>query len=248
MNGDYINMRLVKSEEELDWFRIGAALSDLSIDALERELRPGLTEHEVADLIERAYVPWGGRTVIHFIGSTPMKNPFLQVPAQFTSSRTVQSGDILVAEISASFREYSGQILRSFAVDSEPTPLYLKLHSVAEAAFNEILKAIRPGASASDLVQAGKVIENSGFTICDDMIHGYGGGYLPPVLGLPSRRKEVIPDLSLEVGMMLVIQPNVITPDKKSGVQTGECVVVTKNGCESLHNAKRGFLSTGRKS
>ena len=180
-------------------------MSDLSIDALERELRPGLTEHEVADLIERAYVPWGGRTGIHFIGSTSMKNPFLQVPAQFTSSRTVQSGDILVAEISASFREYSGQVLRSFAVDSEPTPLYRKLHSVAESAFNEILKAIRPGASAWDLVQAGKVIENSGFTICDDMIHGYGGGYLPPVLGLPSRRKEVIPDLSLEVGMMLVI-------------------------------------------
>ena len=152
MNGDYINMRLVKSEEELDWFRIGAALSYLSIDALEWDLRPGLTEHEVADLIERAYVPWGGRTGIHFIGSTPMKNPFLQVPAQFTSSRTVQSGDILVAEISASFREYSGQVLRSFAVDSEPTPLYWKLHSVAEAAFNEIVIAIRPSTSASDHV------------------------------------------------------------------------------------------------
>ena len=80
------------------------------------------------------------------------------------------------------------------------------------------------------------------------MIHGYGGGYLPPLLGLPSRCKEAISDLNLETGMMLVVQPNVITPDKTSGVQTGECVEVTKNGCESLKNFKKVFLFTGRKS
>ena len=43
MNGDYYRMRLVKSAEEMDWFRIGAALSDLSIDALNRDIRAGLT-------------------------------------------------------------------------------------------------------------------------------------------------------------------------------------------------------------
>ena len=92
------------------------------------------------------------------------------------------------------------------------------------------------------LIEAGKLIDDAGFTICDDLIHGYGGGYLPPVLGLPSRRTEKIPDITLETGMMLVIQPNVITLDKRFGVQTGECVVVTEKGCESLHQSKRGLI------
>ena len=35
-----------------------------------------------------------------------------------------------------------------------------------------------------------------------------------------------------------MLQPNVIAPDKKLGILTGECVVATKNGYESLHNAK----------
>jgi Xaa-Pro aminopeptidase len=51
-----------------------------------------------------------------------------------------------------------------------------------------------------------------------------------------------VPDLRLEEGMMLVVQPNVITKDERAGVQTGECMVITKTGCESLHRAPRGFL------
>lgn len=242
LNGAYTNMRMVKSDEELDWFRIGAALSDLSVDALLAELKPGLTEHELADIIEHAYVPWGGRSGIHFLGVTPMDAPALYVPQQFTSSRAVRSGDVLFTEITASFFDYSGQILRSIAVDRAPTPLYRELHDVAEAAFDAICAAARPGATCQDLIEAGKLIEQAGFTHCDDLIHGYGGGYLPPVLGLPSRRDEPTPDITLEAGMMMVVQPNVITRDETAGIQTGECVVVTDEGGVSLHRAPRGFL------
>jgi len=39
-----------------------------------------------------------------------------------------------------------------------------------------------------------------------------------------------------------VVQPNVITPDQKAGVQVGELVRVTRDGFERLHSAPRGFL------
>jgi len=40
--------------------------------------------------------------------------------------------------------------------------------------------------------------------------------------------------------MMLVIQPNVITRDQTAGVQTGDLVLVTERGAESLHTVPRG--------
>ena len=46
--------------------------------------------------------------------------------------------------------------------------------------------------------------------------------------------------------MMVVVQPNVITPDGKAGVQTGEVVLITDHGVERLHAAPRGFLRIGR--
>lgn len=243
LNSAFTRLRLVKSPEELDWFRIGAALSDLSIDALLSEMRPGLTEHDLSDIVEHAFVPWGGRAGIHFFGVTPMNQPTLYVPAQFNSNRAVQSGDIVFTEITASFVDYSGQVLRSFAVNCEPPPLYRALHDAADAAYDAILAAAKPGAACADLIRAGQIIEEHGFTHCDDLIHGYGGGYLPPVLGLPSRRDEPTPDIALEAGMMMVVQPNVIDRDKTAGVQTGDCIVVTENGGQSLHKAPRGFLS-----
>ena len=65
LNRDYGRLRLVKSAEEVDWYRISARLSDLSIEALTRELRPGLDEGDVAAIIESAYLPWRASTITH---------------------------------------------------------------------------------------------------------------------------------------------------------------------------------------
>jgi Xaa-Pro aminopeptidase len=86
------------------------------------------------------------------------------------------------------------------------------------------------------------VIGDAGFTTRDDLVHGFVGGYLPPVLGDKTRTLEEIPDLTLEAGMTIVIQPNVVTPDESAGVQTGELVAVTPDGVERLHHYERGLL------
>src|SRR5256885_6357252 len=36
-------------------------------------------------------------------------------------------------------------------------------------------------------IYAARVIEDAGFTVYDDLMHGFGGGYFPPVLGSKSR-------------------------------------------------------------
>ena len=48
--------------------------------------------------------------------------------------------------------------------------------------------------------------------------------------------------MTLEENMTVVVQPNVITPDQKAGVQVGELIRVTKQGFERLHTAPRGFF------
>jgi hypothetical protein len=54
-------------------------------------------------------------------------------------------------------------------------PLYRELHDVADRAFTAILSVLRPGCHARNIVAVAKVIEDAGFTICDDLVHGYGG-------------------------------------------------------------------------
>jgi Xaa-Pro dipeptidase len=241
LNRAYVRLRRVKSEEEIDWLRIGAWLSDLGMAGLRDGLTIGLDERALGDLIERAYQREGGTNVIHYIGATSMHDPRLGVPAQFPSTRKVAKGDIVFAEISAAFWDHSGQVLRSFAVSEDPPALYRALHAAADAAFDAIAGVLRHGATPAQVVAAAGVIEDAGFTIIDDLLHGYGGGYFPPILGSRSRPAGPLPPEPFEAGMTVVIQPNVVTPDGKAGVQTGELVLITQTGIERLHAFPRGF-------
>ncbi len=246
LDAEYIKLRVDKSDEEIAWLRVGAALSDAGMAALVGGTRPGMTEHDLANMIERAYVGIGGTTVIHFIGTTPMAAPEVCVPRQFTSRRKVQPGDFVFCELSAAWWDYSGQVLRGFTVDAEPTSLYRDLHATAAAAFDSITRAIRPGVHAQELIEASGVIEKNGFTTYDDLVHGYGGGYFQPILGSKSRPAGHPPTLVLQENMCMVVQPNVITRDEKAGVQFGELVRVTKTGFESLHRTPHGLFRAGQ--
>ncbi len=240
LNREYVLLRQVKSAEEIGWLRIGAHFSDLGMTALRDGLKLGMNERELGDLIERAYIAKGATNVIHYIGATSMNAPNLAVPRQFPTTRRVRAGDAVVAEISAAFWDYPGQVLRSFAL-GEPSKLYRDLHAAADAAFDAIARVLKAGATPSQVIGASNVIEDAGFTIIDDLLHGYGGGYLPPILGSKSRPAGPVPQEAFRAGQTVVIQPNVVTRDGKAGVQTGEMVLITEGDIERLHAMPRGF-------
>ena len=233
----YTRLRLRKSAEELDWLRVGCEFTDAAVRAVHEQAGPGTDERELGNLAERAYAGRGGTTHIHYFGAP--------VPAQWPAARALERGDVLSCEISASWWDYTGQLLRTFTVADDPPPLYRELHDVADAAFDALFERVRPGATTAELVEASAVIGDAGFTTRDDLVHGFVGGYLPPVLGDKTRMLEDVPDFTLEEGMTVVIQPNVVTRDESAGVQTGELVAVTSNGAERLHDYERGLLRIG---
>lgn len=239
------HLRLIKSEEELSFLRRGAELSDLAMEALEREARPGITEYELAAIVEGAYVPLGGQTHIHYMASTSMHDPHLCVPAQFQSDRILQAGDVLITEISAQYDGYPGQILRPFSIGEPPTEDYQRMYDLAVQIFERVAAVIRHGAVVEDVLDAAEGIAAAGYTICDDLLHGFGGGYFAPVVRTRQTGGTRTPGFMFAEDMTVVIQPNVITPDERMGVQVGELVRVTRTGIERLHRYPMRFAQCG---
>jgi Xaa-Pro aminopeptidase len=133
-------------------------------------------------------------------------------------------------------------VLRSFTVGEEPNALYRDLYHCASEAFAELRSVLKAGTPARDLVEAASCIQRAGFSTCDDLVHGFVGGYLPPVLGSAGRPAGPVPEMTLEAGMTIVLQPNVVTRDGRAGVQIGELVLVTDTGHERLHKAPMEFF------
>jgi Xaa-Pro dipeptidase len=238
-------LRLVKSEEELAFLRAGAALSDLAMEALEREARPGITEYALAAIVERTYLPLGGQTHIHYMATTPMRNPTVCVPAQHQSERMLRTGDVLITEISAQYDGYPGQILRSFSIGEPPTSDYQRMHDLAVRVFDRITGVVHAGATVEEVLDVADTIDAAGYTICDDLLHGFGGGYLSPHVRTRQTGGTRHPGFVFAENMTVVIQPNVITPDEHMGVQVGELVRVTRTGVESLHRYPMRFVECG---
>ncbi|MDP2744495.1 MAG: M24 family metallopeptidase [Dehalococcoidia bacterium] len=225
--------RWVRSEEELAWFRTSAYLTDLTCELLEQKIRPGLSEYDLSAIIHEAFLHHGGHLGIHFIASTPMSAPDRFVPWQFLTPRTLTKGDVVITEITISYWGYGAQIHRPFAVGAEPTPLYRKLFEVAHQCFENVRKVLQPGSTSEQIIEATSIIEKSGFTVFDSVVHGEGGRN--PELGTRSSPHPFEP-WTFKENTVVVIQPNPITPDHKAGLQLGSAVVVRKGGAEVLHH------------
>jgi Xaa-Pro dipeptidase len=245
LDGDYLRRRQVKSAEELAWLRHAAALTDASAAALVAAAVPGATELDLVAAVEAAYAATGGTNHIHYVAATSMAEPDRCVPAQWPTRRRLDTGSVVIFELSTSWGpDYPGQLLRTVTVDAPPTPLYRDLHDVAEAALAAMARLLRPGISPEDLRRAADPILDAGFTTVDDLVHGLGGGYLSPVIS--HRTQPRGPDAEpLQAGMTVVIQPNVCTRDLRAGVQTGELFLITEAGATSLHRFPAGLLSGG---
>ena len=218
--------------------------------ALRDAAPPGVDERELGNLVERAYVGRGGTTHIHYFGATPMDAPARQRAGAVALGAAARAGDALTCEVSASFWDYTGQVLRTFAVGAEPPPLYRELHAVADAAFD---------AHRSRALRAGRHRRRPGrgrrrrsrtpasppaTTWCTASSAATSAGARQRA----AAARADVPDFTFEAGMTVVVQPNVVTPDERAGVQTGELVLVSRQGAERLHRVERGdwFSSAGR--
>jgi Xaa-Pro dipeptidase len=114
------------------------------------------------------------------------------------------------------------------------------LFDVTKDAYESIARGMTPGSTEGDVIRNAAVIGDAGYAIYDDLIHGSGTDYGPPLVdrscvaywrdgGKPP------PGRSIERGMTIVIQPNPITPDERMGLQLGGLTVVTDEGAEALH-------------
>jgi Xaa-Pro dipeptidase len=236
-------VRAIKSEEEIDWLLKGVGFTDLAMKALEEQLKVGMSEHEIVDVVEHAYVPLGGTTRIHYLGSTSMNSPTIYVPSQSQTSRRLERGDIIITELSAEYGGYAGQIHRPIVIGAKPTLQYSKLYDVALEAYENILSELKDGVTSEILIKsADSAIVDKGYTICDSVVHGYGTDLAYPELGT-SNSAYLNPHYEFKENMIIVIQPNPITLDKKFGLQLGNICLVGRNKSQALQKYPIKFVS-----
>ncbi len=246
VTGAFQRLRLVKSQEEIEWLRRAAELTDKAILAVARAAQPGVSEIELVAAGESAYRSDGGTPRIMFLRSMAMDDPTGCLPAQNPSQRRLRTGDVIITELSASYWGYTGQIHRPIVVGTEPTAEWARMFDAARESYDAIAAILRPGASEVDVLRAADPIREAGYAIYDDLVHGYGVDILQPIVDREQfAHPPAEPGQTFEAGMAIVVQPNPITPDERMGLQLGALTIVREDGAESLHAVPFEWLSGG---
>lgn len=233
-SGAIKNLRARKSAEEITWQRKAALGCDAVMDALKRELRPGVAERDIQTLAESAARAAGCEFTFLYLNSTPMAASDSCVPNQLWSHRKLQAGDVINTELTVNYGMYCSQILRPFYL-GDPTPQYQHIYDTMKKAYDTLWATVRAGVTVQELYETSLMIRDAGYDTVDGVGHGFGVDIQPPA-GIPNGFNPPINSTDvLEEGMTYVIQPNPTTKDYKAGMQLGDMGLVTATGFENMH-------------
>jgi Xaa-Pro aminopeptidase len=236
-------LRSVKSPEELQFLRRGAAITDRLMERLVEAVRPGVTDFEVYGEVWAEAYRHGGEPNFLLLASTSMQNPSVPYPYPHPVHRRLEAGDLVLSELCANYCDYSGQLIRPVAL-GRPTRTLLRLFDIALELYEAVRAAIRPGATTEDVIEAMRpVLKRGQFTIQAPVVHGWDNKPDRPWVGLPGEEQHfpITPHV-FRAGQLIMVEPNPVSPDLKEGIFFGNLQVVTEHGCECLQTFPNEFV------
>jgi Xaa-Pro dipeptidase len=144
-------LRLIKSPREIAYTREAAAVTDAMLQAAIEVAQAGVNEREVAAEAHRAMILAGGGTP----GFGPFIRPAPRLGQEHTTwqDRPLVEGEGLLLEMAACVNRYHAPAGRFVFIGRRP-PGTLEIEQVCIEAFDRVVAAIRPGATAADVYRA----------------------------------------------------------------------------------------------
>ena len=228
-------MRLVKDPSEIAAIRRAVAVGDAAYVALLPQIHSGMTERDVAALLEWEMRRGGGDgPSFHTIVASGERGAMAHGVA---SGRRIRPGDAIVIDFGTWLDGYCSDLTRTIFADTM-TKEHLTVLETVRAAQVAAIRCVRPGVTAGAVDAAARdLITRAGYG--PRFGHGLGHG-----IGLDYHEAPgIIPaaDMRLAPGMVFSIEPGVYLPGK-FGVRIEDIVLVTPYGHEVLSRAPRGAV------
>ena len=235
-------LRLVKGASEVDTLREAAARLTRVAESAFRSIRAGVTERDVAGVIETAIRAAGYERMA--FDTIVASGPNAALPHYRAGARVLTQGDLVVLDFGGVLDGYCSDLTRTVSVGA-PTPDALRLHAAVRDAQRTAIEAVKPGVSATSVDAAARsLLESRG--LGEAFGHGTGHGlgldiHEEPRIG-PSRAEAA--SVQLEPGMVFTIEPGAYLPGL-GGVRIEDDVLVTIEGREVLTSVTRELLELG---
>ncbi len=221
-------MRLIKSEEEIDKLRRSVLLNEAVFEEVYQSIEPGQTEIDIALALESTMRRKGAEAPsFETIVATGKRSA---LPHAVPGDVKIKKNKALMIDMGLILDGYCSDMTRTF-VPKKASKKFLKIHRLVRKAQLAATEAIRDGISAAAVDKiARNIISDAGYGKQFGHALGHGVGlavHENPRLSSRNRKH-------LKAGMIVTVEPGIYLPDW-GGIRLENMVAVREDGCEVLN-------------
>jgi Xaa-Pro dipeptidase len=198
-------LRMVKSEEEQGFIKEASRRTNLAIESTHRKMRAGMTESDVARILEEEFTRLGVRG-----GGLVQFGPSAAFPHGAPAERRLAKGDVVLIDCGCHVHGYTSDVTRTVSFGPAPDEVR-KVYDVVDRAQQAGIGALKAGTTGEEADRAArKVIDDAGYGayFTHRLGHGLGmDGHEPPYL-VRGNAKPLV------AGNTVTIEPGIYIPDK----------------------------------
>jgi Xaa-Pro aminopeptidase len=225
-------MRMIKEDEAIDHMRMAGEITDFAFQKAMAQLKPEVTELEIAREIDYQLKVGGAEytsfvTGVRFTRAEELRS----VSVGRVSASKLMPGDSVTFDFGCVYQGYCSDFGRSAFV-GEPPAEYLRIHDIVLQAQAEAMQAMKAGqitAREANAVARG-VIEAEGYG--EGFTHRLGHG-----IGITVHEEpflDNVNDTVLQANMTFTVEPSIRIPGRFAN-RVEDVVQVTPDGAVSLY-------------
>ena len=232
------NLRSIKDEHEMVLLTKAIEISDQAFANVEPLILEGLTEKEIAWLLEKEVRTLGGDAIS--FDTIVASGPNAALPHHRPSEKTVSRGEPIIIDMGALYNGYCSDLSRTIFI-GEPDDTFKKVYDIVLAAQLTAIATVENGMTGQDVdALARSVIEQSGYG--DNFGHSLGHG-----VGLAVHENPGVGPNSphvIEEGMPFTIEPGIYISGW-GGVRIEDIVVMNEGKARVISNAPKQDMLGG---
>jgi Xaa-Pro aminopeptidase len=237
-------VRLIKSNEEIDFMEKAAAIGDKIVEAIVETIEPGMTEADIFACAYSALFKNGGELGAPLL-MLESSNTFASTSAlhrERPQNRVLQQGDIICQEMDTWYSDGSNASTSKPIALGKPSEEYLEMVELMLKVYEREIDQLRPGKTNEDLRKAAAPILEKGYSGTCPVLFGIPGrsaGEYPCALAFDDPASHKPETFVLEPGMTVVLHPYPYSLDYTKGVEISDTWVITEGEARCLHKYPR---------
>lgn len=228
-------LRGQKDAGELERMEQAQRISEQALAQILTELRPGVTEKEVAARLQYLMLHFGAEKMS--FDPIVASGPNGSMPHAVPTNRALRSGEFVTMDFGCVYRGYCSDMTRTVCIGRPTEEMELVYDTVLRAQLAGIAAA-RPGATGAEIDGAArKVIGQAGYG--DYFGHSFGHGVGVEIHESPNATPGN--GDPLPAGSVISAEPGIYLPGR-FGVRIEDVIVLEGDGCRDITRADKALL------